>query len=66
MNNIKHSFKDAMYERDAEQRQREHDPPLNTLDDLRGLSPEDVNRRWPEVSALLELGPQQDDDEETE
>lgn len=29
---------------------------LKTLDDLRKLSPDEINERWPEVSAILSTG----------
>lgn len=57
MSRIKDAVKDALAERDNEAQQRETDPPIRSLDDLRELSPEDVNRRWSEVQAVLEDRP---------
>lgn len=68
---IKQAIASALDEHDAKRAAAEeaakNDRPLKTRADLEGLSVEDTNRRWSEISALLERGfDETDDDDDTE
>lgn len=51
---MKTVVKDAMKERDAEQAAEAARFPLQTLDEVRALTPEQINERWEEVAEVLE------------
>lgn len=53
---LKTQIKEALAEVEAQKVQEANDPPLRSLEDLRDLDAETINRRWPEVSTLLKAG----------
>jgi hypothetical protein len=62
-NTIKQAVKDALSEQRAEEELRKNDKPIRTIEDLKGMSADDINRRWPEVSAVLEAAEQEEGDD---
>ncbi len=51
---MKNAMKEALQEERAERELAKNDKPLESIEDLKGLTADEINRRWDEVCRILE------------